>query len=87
MRFCSSILCLLLICIANSGFVHSQTATAQIPSPFQQQAQTAVSGGKPFSAVNLTANAEWIAGSDRESGTAQMQANIDGSTNVQFALG
>ena len=87
MRFCSSILCLLLFCMANSGFVHSQTATAQIPSPFQQQAQAAVSGGKPFSVVNLTATAEWIAGSDRESGTAQLQANIDGSTNVQLALG
>jgi hypothetical protein len=47
----------------------------------------AVSGGKAFSVVNLTATAEWIAGSDRESGTAQLQANADGSTNVQLALG
>lgn len=85
MRFCCSILCLLL-CITVSHSVQSQTATSQTPSLFQQQAQIAVSGGKAFSVVNLTATAEWIAGSDRESGTAQLQANADGSTNVQLAL-
>jgi hypothetical protein len=85
-RFCCSILCLL-FCITASHSAQSQTATSQTPSPFQQQAQIAVSGGKAFSVVNLTAAAEWIAGSDRERGTAQLQANADGSTNVQLALG
>jgi hypothetical protein len=86
MRFCCSILCLL-FCVTASHSAHSQTATSQPLSLFQQQAQMAVSGGKAFSVVNLTATAEWIAGSDRESGTAQLQANTDGSTNVQLALG
>lgn len=86
MRFCCSILCLL-FCIATSRSAQSQTSTSQAPSIFQQQAQMAVSSGKAFSVVNLTANAEWTAGSDRESGTAKMQANADGSTNVQLAIG
>ena len=87
MRFCcSSILCLLFY-ITTSDSAHSQTASSQVPSLFQQQAQIAVSGGKAFHAVNLTATAEWIAGSDRQSGTAQLQANADGSSNVQLALG
>jgi hypothetical protein len=86
MRFCCSILCLL-FCVTTSHSAHSQTVTSQAPSLFQQQAQMAVAGGKTFRVVNLTATAEWIAGSDRESGTAQLQANADGSTNVQLALG
>jgi hypothetical protein len=86
MRFCCSIICLL-ACITASHSTQSQTAASQTPSLFQQQAQIAVSGGKAFSVVNLTAAAEWIAGSDRESGTAQLQASADGSTNVQLALG
>jgi hypothetical protein len=67
--------------------VSSHLALTQTPTAFQQQAQTAVSAGKPFGVVNLTATAEWIAGSLHENGTAQLQANVDGSTNVQLALG
>jgi hypothetical protein len=54
---------------------------------FQEKAQAAVSGGKPFSVLNLSATAEWTAGSDQESGTAQLQAKADGSANVQLSLG
>jgi hypothetical protein len=86
MRFCSSILCLL-FCITDFHSVQSQTVTSQTPSTFQQQAQAAVSGGKSFSVINLTATAEWTAGSDHESGTAQLQANVDGSSNLQLSLG
>jgi hypothetical protein len=53
----------LLLCLTASYFAHSQTT---IPSSFQVQAQAAVSGGKLFSVVNLTATAEWIAGSLRD---------------------
>jgi hypothetical protein len=63
---------------------HSQTST---PSTFQVQAQTTVSAGKPFSVVNLTATAEWTAGSTHESGTAQLQAKVDGSANLQLNAG
>jgi hypothetical protein len=86
MRFCCSILCLL-FWITTSHSAQSQTATSQTPSTFQQKAQMAVSGGKSFSVVNLTATAEWTAGSLNQSGTAQLQANADGSTNVQLTLG
>jgi hypothetical protein len=54
---------------------------------FQEKAQAAVSGGKLFSVLNLTATAEWTAGSTHETGTAQLQAKIDGSANVQLSLG
>jgi len=86
MRSCLSYLCLSFYLTA-SYFAHCQTATSQTPSTFQQQAQAAVSAGKPFSVVNLTATAEWTVGSLHESGTAQLQANADGSNNVQLALG
>jgi hypothetical protein len=86
MRSCLTYLCLF-FCITVSYSAHTQTVTSQIPTTFQVQAQAAVSTGKSFSVVNLTATAEWTAGSDRESGTAQLQANVDGSTNVQLALG
>ncbi len=85
MRFRLFALCLLFCFTTYSA--QTQTSTSQIPTSFQQQAQTAVSAGKPFSAVNLTATAEWSAGSTHQSGTAQLQANADGSTNVQLALG
>jgi hypothetical protein len=83
MRFCVFSSCLLFGLVASSS-AHSQTST---PSSFQVQAQTAVSAGKPFSVVNLTATAEWTAGATHESGTAQLQAKVDGSTNVQLSLG
>jgi len=78
----SSSLCLALI-------VQPLTAEGQTPtqSAFQAQAQAAVSSGKLFSTVNLTATAEWTAGSDKENGTAQLQAKADGSTSVQLSLG
>src|ERR1700733_13136183 len=86
MRSCFSSLCLL-SCLTASYSAYSQTAISQTPTPFQQQAQAAVSAGKSFSVVNLTATVEWTAGSFHKSGTAQLQANVDGSANVQLALG
>ena len=56
-------------------------------SSFYEKAQQATSNGKSFTSVNFTATAEWIAGSLHESGTATLQAKIDGSTNVQLDLG
>jgi hypothetical protein len=46
----------------------------------------AISVGKPFTVVNPTATAEWATGSPQESGTTQLQAKVDGSTNVQLSL-
>jgi hypothetical protein len=83
MRFCVFSSCLLL-CLTVSYSASSQTST---PSSFQVQAQAAVSAGKSFSVVNLTATAEWTAGSLHESGTAQLQAKVDGSTSAQLNIG
>jgi hypothetical protein len=83
MRFCIFSSCLL-VGLTTSYSAYSQTPT---PSSFQLQAEAAVSAGKPFSVVSLTAAAEWTAGSTHESGTAQLQAKVDGSANVQLALG
>jgi hypothetical protein len=83
MRFCIFSSCLLI------GFTTSFSAYSQTPSPssFQLQAQAAVSAGKPFRVVNLTATAEWTAGSTHESGTAQLQAKADGSATLQLSAG
>lgn len=83
MRLCFSVLCLAL-CISSSATANCQSLT---PSAFQTKAQGAVSGGKLFSRVTLAANAEWTAGSLHQTGTAQLQANADGSTSVQLSLG
>jgi hypothetical protein len=56
-------------------------------SSFQEKAEAAVTGGKAIRSIVLSGIAEWIAGSFHENGTAQLQANADGSTNVQFNLG
>jgi hypothetical protein len=87
MRFCGSILCLLLCVTSPYSALSQTTPTTQTTTSFQQQAQAAVTGGKSFSVLNLTATAVWTAGSLQQSGTAQLQANADGSTNVQLALG
>jgi hypothetical protein len=91
MRSSVSALCSI-FCLSASQFAYTQTSTPptalpQTPTSFLLQAQAAVSGGKAFRVVNLTATAEWIAGSLHESGTAQLQADAGGSTNVQLALG
>jgi hypothetical protein len=67
----------------------SSSATGQLSSPssFQLQAQSAVVTGKSIRSVNLSANAEWFAGSQHESGTATLQASVDGSSSVQLNLG
>ena len=91
MYACRSILCLFFFLTttysATSQTAISQVPTSQMPTAFQAQAQTAVSAGKSFSVVSLTATAEWTSGSLRENGTAQLLANADGSTNVQLSLG
>jgi hypothetical protein len=86
MRSCFSTLCFL-FCLTTSYSARTQTTTSQIPTTFQQQAQMAVSGGKPFSVVDLTATVQWIAGSLNQNGTAQLQTKLDGSSDVQLNLG
>jgi hypothetical protein len=74
-------LVLLVVCIVPSP---AQTPSA---SAFQQQAQTALFAGRTYSALTLTATAEWTAGSLHQSGTAQLQAKADGSNNFQLDVG
>ena len=78
----------LFVCL--SLFVLSfSSATGQLSSPssFQLQTQSAVVTGKSIHSINLSANAEWFAGSRHESGTATLQASVDGSSSVQLNLG
>lgn len=83
MRLWLFALCLLL-CIPVFSSAHGQTVS---PTAFQEKAQGAVSGGKSIQSIMLSASAVWVAGSQSESGTAELQANADGSTNVQLNLG
>lgn len=63
---------------------HGQVATVSV---FQTRAQAAISSGKPFNGVNLTANADWVAGSTHQTGTAQLKAGADGSGSLQLNMG
>jgi hypothetical protein len=49
-------------------------------------AASAFSQGKPVNTVTLNATANWIAGSDNETGNAVLTANADGSFSVQLQL-
>jgi hypothetical protein len=63
---------------------HSQVATV---SAFQTKTQAATTSGKPFSGVTLAANADWVAGSTHQTGTAQLKAGADGSGSLQLDIG
>jgi hypothetical protein len=65
----------------------SQGQVATAVSVFQTKTQAAISSGKPFSGVTLVANADWVAGSTHQSGTAQIKAGADGSGSLQLDLG
>jgi hypothetical protein len=82
-RFCLFVFCPLFF-IAASFSVRGQSPNL---SSFQEKAQTAVVGGKSIRAIKLSGTAEWFAGSLHENGTAELQANADGSTSVQLNLG
>lgn len=82
-RYCllaASVL-LIYICVSAVAFA----AGANDPAPMQRSAR-AFSQGKPVSSIVLSASAEWIAGSDDETGTATLTANADGSFSVQLNL-
>lgn len=87
--FCRLFLCAAFPSIVASGQLStsSSATSSTTPSVFQQQAETAVTGGKPIHSISLAADAEWAAGSTHASGTAQLQAKSDGSSTVQLSLG
>lgn len=80
-------------CLFILGFLLFSTlclpASSQVVSTsnFQNQVQTTISDGKNIHKVMLTGTAEWFAGSLHASGTAQLEANADGSTSIQLSLG
>lgn len=78
------LVCCLLLCTSVCASAQNLPPTQSV---FQANVQAAISGQKPVSVVNLTANAEWFAGSTHETGTAQLQAKADGATSVQLVLG
>jgi len=82
MRLLYSVICLAL------PFSTVATFVGQTPSPsvFLAQAQTATLAGKSFHTLKLSGTAEWTAGSQQETGNAELEANADGSTSVQLNL-
>lgn len=64
----------------------AQGPASTVPD-FLSKAQADESGQKLVNQVSLTAAVEWTAGSLHEHGTAQLQANADGSAGLQFDLG
>lgn len=76
--------CLLLLSIS---FCHFLTAQTVAPLSFQQQSAIAFSSSGTFpSSIALSGNANWIAGSQTDSGTLSLQASADGSTNEIWSL-
>jgi hypothetical protein len=74
------------VAIAGSIALPSYGQSSGAPS-FYVKAQAAQSGGKAISSINLSATAEWAAGSLQENGIAQLRANVDGSTTVALSVG
>jgi hypothetical protein len=72
------------LCLACTASTYGQTSVVSV---FQTRAQTAVSSGKPFSGVTLAANADWVAGSTHQTGTAQIKAGVDGAVSLRLDLG
>ena len=76
---CSMVL--LALVFGADSLAKSQTAQAVLAS-----AAAAFSQGKPVNGITLNATAEWIAGSDNETGNATLTASSDGSYTVQLQL-
>ena len=75
-------LCVCLFCLPPAGASGQGQTVQQVFS----NAATAFSQGKPVASITLNATAQWIAGSDKESGNATLTANADGSFTAQLAL-
>jgi hypothetical protein len=62
------------------------TLNAQTVQTVLSNAASAFSQGKAVNTVTLNATANWIAGSDNETGTATLIASADGSYSIQLQL-
>jgi hypothetical protein len=74
------------LCIEISCFSVANAAGNSNTLPTLPQISRAFSQGKSVSSVVLSASAEWIAGSDDETGTATLTASADGSLSMQLQL-
>ena len=74
------------LCFEISCFSVANAAGNSNTIPTLPQISQAFSQGKPISSVVLNASAEWIAGSDDETGTATLTASADGSLSMQLQL-
>lgn len=75
-------LCAFALC----GLVVNLPSRGQTVEQALSKASAAFSQGKPVSSVTLAGTADWIAGSDKGSGTATLTASADGSYSVQLQL-
>jgi hypothetical protein len=79
-----SVLLGVILCLATASTAIGQTSVVSV---FQTKAQTAISSGKAFTGLTLSANADWVAGSTHQTGTAQLKAGTDGSGSLQLNIG
>ncbi len=79
-----SLLSGVVLCVSVLGAALGQTSVVSV---FQTKTQTAISSGKAFTGLTLTANADWVAGSTHQTGTAQLKAGADGSGSLQLDIG
>jgi hypothetical protein len=93
MRSARFVSLLVLITFARSAMAQQATASAPqaaVSAPqataLLQQALAALSGGHPISDVTLTGTAQYIAGSDEESGTAVLKAIAAGASSLSLNL-
>jgi hypothetical protein len=63
-----------------------QTPTATQPAQLVQQALAALTGGQSLTDVTLTGTAQFIAGSDNETGTAALKAVASGASSLGLSL-
>ncbi len=75
------ILCLEICCFSTAYAAGNSNTPVTLP-----QIAQAFSQGKPVKSIVLNASAEWIVGSDDETGNATLTADADGSFSLQVQL-
>jgi hypothetical protein len=86
MRLSRLLFLFFLIAFARSATAQQATASSPQATALLQQSLAALTGGHPLTDVTLSGNAQRIAGSDNESGTATLQAIAAGASSVNLRL-
>jgi len=84
----SVLVCLLIFCLNSPGVTFAQQTSSAQPSgaTLLTQSAAALSSSTTVSDITLTGNAQWIAGSDDESGTVSLKAMAAGESRMDLSL-